>query len=123
MNQQRFPSVVKLMEVFNDEATALMARKVMEMSRGELLRTDAGRFRANECLNPPPLNDLRMYVMNSLDPGLFGIETEEIKSEYFDYLNAGDAYNPTVILWRGKFRVQDVATFRERNERLVRNEN
>lgn len=37
--------------------------------------------------------------------------------EWTEYLNTGDSYAPTVIRWRGKYRVQSVGDFRETLER------
>lgn len=48
----------------------------------------------------------------------YGTETMRAKNgEFADYLNAGDTYAPTIIYWRGRYRVQDVGTFLETMER------
>lgn len=111
---KRTPSVKALREVFQHNARA--AKKILRMSRAELLQTDAGAARYRECFNPPATWDLRMHALNALDSGLFGIEhceTEHTR-EFASYLNAGDTYNPTVIYWRGRYRVQCLGDFIER---------
>lgn len=117
MDQQRYPSLARIATVFETEDMAKMARKVMEMSRNEILRVEAGLIYEKSCHNPPPLHNIRMHVLNSLDPALHGVESVEIKGEYGEYLNTGQMYAPTIILWRGNFRVQDLGTFIENIER------
>lgn len=52
------------------------------------------------------------------DDGIFGVESIETTSgEYADYLNTGDIYNATLILWRGNLRVQTLGDFIEIMER------
>lgn len=111
----RLPSVKTLSEVFND---AKQARKIMEMPRAELSTTDAGARRLRECFHPPKTYDLRLHVLNSIEFGLHGVESiESTGGEYADYLNTGDTYAPTLIYWRGKYRVQSIGDFVETMER------
>lgn len=111
----RLPSVKTLSEVFND---AKQARKIMEMSRSELSATDAGAKRLHECFHPPKTYDLRLHVLNSIESGLHGVESiESTSGEYADYLNTVDIYAPTLIYWRGNYRVQSLGDFIETMER------
>ena len=50
---------------------------------------------------------------------IVGVEgVEEAKTGlYADYLNTGDTYAPTVIYWRGAYRVQSLGDFVEIQER------
>lgn len=107
----RIPSIKTLSAVFSD---AKSARLVLELTRGQLLQTDAGKARGKECYNPPKTYDLRLHVLNALESGLHGVESmESTGGEYADYLNAGDAYALTVIYWRGAYRVQSIGDFVE----------
>ena len=114
----RKPSIKTLSAVFSDPAAA---RAVFEMSRAELLAHPAGADRDRECSRAPETWDLRMHVLNSLDSGLYGIESIETAArdngysanEYAEYLNTGDSYAPTVIYWRGNYRVQSIGDFIE----------
>lgn len=107
----RLPSIKTLAAVFSDPKTA---RKILEMPRSELLALPAGHERAAECFHPPKTYDLRMYCLNALDSGLFGVgNIHSAGDEYADYLNVGDSYTPTLIHWRGEYRVQSVGDFVE----------
>ena len=111
----RTPSIRTLSEVFDDPKAA---KKVLRMTRAQMLATAAGRARGRQCYNSPSTADICMHVLDSLDPGLFGVESiEMVNGEYADYLNTGDSYAGTVILWRGNYRVQSVGDFVETMER------
>ena len=60
---------------------------------------------------------LRMHCLNACDPGLFGIEGIQAGDEWATYLNTGDSYAPTIIFWRGNYRVQSLGDFIETMER------
>lgn len=108
-------SVKTLSAVFSDPKKA---RAVFEMSRAQLLETEAGAARYKACHHPPKTYDLRMHVLDSLESGLHGLESmQSTGGEYADHLNAGDPYTPTVIYWRGSYRVQSVGDFMETTER------
>ncbi len=112
---KRRPSVKALRAVFGDKASE--ARKVLLMTRDELEATDAGSARVRECYNAPATYDVRMTVLNSI-AGLYGVEGAETESgEWATYLNTGDTYNPTVIYWRGRYRVQSLGDLVETLER------
>lgn len=115
----RKPSIKTLSQCFGNPREA---RRIFDMSRAELLETDVGAARNRECHSAPRTADLRMHVLNVCG-GFHGIESlaSERQSngysadEYADYLNAGDSYLPTVIYWRGRYRVQCVGDFIERS--------
>lgn len=107
----RLPSIKTLSQVFNDPK---QARAILEMSRAQLLALPAGAARARECLNPPKTYDVRMHCLNAIDAGLHGLESVRSRTdEYAGYLNTGDSYAPTLIYWRGVYRVQSVGNFVE----------
>ena len=111
----RTPSVKTLSAVFNDPARA---KAILHMSRAQLLETPAGAARDAECYNPPKTYDIRMTVLDSIEPSTFGVESIAfVNGEYADYLNAGETYNPTLIHWRGRYRVQSMGDFIETMER------
>lgn len=107
----RKPSTKTLSAVFSDPKKA---RAVFEMNRAQLLETEAGAARYKACHRPPKTYDIRLHVLDSLDSGLFGLESmQSTGGEYADFLNAGDSYAATVIYWRGAYRVQSVGDFVE----------
>lgn len=109
------PSINKLALVFTD---AKKAKEIMQMTRRELTKTEAGTARLMNCIHAPNTEDLRLSVLNSIDPGLFGVECIiSEKGEYADYLNMGDSYAPTVIYWRESYRVQSLGDFVETMEK------
>ena len=107
------PSIKTLSQVFSDPK---QAKKILQMTRAELLET-VGKARAEECYNPPKTYDLRLSALNNLEC-LHGVEAVESNNgEYADYLNSGDIYNPTLIYWKGTYRVQSMGDFVETMER------
>ncbi len=115
----RTPSIKTLRDAFNDRAPE--AKRVLRMTRAQLLETPAGDARDRECLHRPDTEDLRMHALNALDPGFHGIETiRTTMREPASYLNTGDTYASTLIYWRGRYRVQCVGDFVETLERWHR---
>lgn len=111
----RLPSIKTLAFVFDDSK---QARKILEMTRQQLIKTHAGKERVADCLHQPKTYDIRLHCLADSDPGIYGVEalvTED--GEYADYLNTGDSYNDTLIYWRGRYRVQTIADFIETMER------
>jgi hypothetical protein len=109
------PSIKTLSMVFADPK---QAKKILLMSRKELLQTEAGKARDLECYNPPKTYDLRLTVLDSIEPGLYGFEgiectNQDAFDEWASYLNTGDSYAPTIIYWRGRYRVQSIGDFIE----------
>ena len=111
----RTPSIKTLSAVF---ANPREAKRILTMTRAELLRLDAGRALDTECHHLPSTWALRMTCLNAIDAGLHGLESAETtEGEYATYLNTGDSYAPTVIYWRGRYRVQSIGDFIETQER------
>jgi hypothetical protein len=107
------PSIKTLSAVFDDPKEA---KRILQMSHAELSCQPVAAARIAECFNRPAWHDVRLTVLNSIDPGLHGVETIQ-GDEYADYLNTGDTYAPTLIYWRGAYRVQSVGDFVETMER------
>lgn len=109
------PSLKTLSAVFDNPNEA---KRILRMTRAELLQLPAGTARAAECWHAPKTYDVRMTCLNATDTGLFGLESiESSAGEYAVYLNTGDCYNPTLIYWRGRYRVQSLGDFVETMER------
>lgn len=97
------PSIRTLRAVFGDRARE--ARAILEMSRAELETLPAGAARVAECYNPPATSDLRMTCLDAL-AGTHGVEGFETRRNgWCEYLNAGDTYAPTLLRYRGRYRV------------------
>ena len=109
----RTPSIKTLSAVFSDPKTA---KRILQMTRAQLCEIPAGQARVSECWHAPKTYELRLYCLNATDPGLHGVEScETTHGEYADYLNTGDSYAPTLIYWRGTYRVQSLGDFVERH--------
>lgn len=119
MTQLRLPSVKTLMRVFGFEDLAKQARAVLEMSRAQLLEHPVGAALEKACFHPPKTSRVRMAILDSLDPGLFGVEYVQIKNTYVGYLNTGETYADTIIYYNGRYRVSSLGDFIERNERRI----
>lgn len=111
----RLPSIKTLARVFENPREA---RRVLEMRHSELAKHPVGAARIAECHRRPAWRDVRLTVLNSIEPGLHGVEScETVNGSYADYLNTGEMYAPTVIFWRGAYRVQSLGDFIETMER------
>lgn len=110
----RTPSVKTLSAVFTD---AREAKRILTMDYAQLRQLPAAQERIAECLHPPKKWDVRMHCLNAIEPGLHGLESAQTASgdEWAEYLNAGDSYAPTLIYWRGNYRVQSLGDFVERS--------
>jgi hypothetical protein len=105
----RLPSIRTLRTVFADRAPE--ARRILEMTRSELMTYPEAISRASECYHPPQTFDLRLEVLASIDSGLHGIEGFDLgrrdgTSATLYYLNAGDTYTTTLTYWAGRYRVE-----------------
>lgn len=113
----RTPSIKTLSLVFEDPK---QAKKILQMTRNELLQTVVGKARNLECYNPPKTYDLRLTVLNALENGFHGVEWIEAEKGVYTgaaYLNVGDSYLLTLIYWDQSYRVQSVGDFIETMER------
>ena len=106
------PSVRTLRAVFGDQAQ--QARAILEMSRRELEALPAGAARLAECFNPLATSDLRMECLDAL-AGTCGVEAFETRHGWCEYLNAGDTYAPTLLRFRGRYRVATWGDIAERH--------
>jgi hypothetical protein len=113
----RTPSIKTLAALFNDPKAA---KRIFRMTRAQLCELPAVAARVAECYHAPRTYDLRLTALNAIDDGLFGVEAVTVGTEYADYLNTGETYAPTVIYWRGNYRVQSLGDFVETIERNVR---
>jgi hypothetical protein len=99
------PSIKSLRVITPDIATAKQAKAIFLMSRSQLAETPAGAARIAECYHPPGTADLRMAALDAL-LGTHGVEGfETTRGESVLYLNAGDTYTPTIVRFRGHYRV------------------
>jgi len=111
----RTPSVNTLSAVFTNPKEA---KRILQLSHAELRKLPAAMARIAECYHFPKWYDIRLTCLDAIEPGLYGIEScETTTGEYADYLNTGDTYAPTLIYWRGAYRVQSVGDFIETMER------
>lgn len=111
----RKPSVKTLAPLFGDKAKE--ARQLFEANRKALMQNPAARARADGAFNTLPSYALRLEALNTLG-GFHGVEAcETERGEWAEYLNAGEMYAPTVIRWRGNYRVQSLGDFVETMER------
>lgn len=107
------PSIKTLASVFSEPKKA---KKILSMSRAELVETEGGARRLAGCYGPPKTYDLRLHALDAIEPGLHGLESvETVGGEFVEYLNAGDTYAPTLIYWRGRYRAQSLGDFIERS--------
>ena len=98
----RKPSVKTLANICENPK---QARAIFEMTRAQLAETKPGKARIAACHNAPKTYDVA---------GFHGLESAQATNGAFvDYLNAGDAYSPTIIYWNGRYRVQCFGDFVE----------
>ena len=109
----RTPSTKTLAQCFDNPREA---KAILQSSRAQLMGRLECAEHARQCFNPPKLYELRMLALNACG-NFHGVEGAETAAggEWADYLNAGDTYAPTVIRWRGTYRVQSLGDFIERS--------
>lgn len=106
MRNFRSPSIARLREIFGNDAAE--AKRILRMSRAELEELPAGDERLRECYHPPKTWDLRMHCLNALGDSFYGVESLRLNDRddsYIEYLNAGDAYAPTLVRFHGNYYV------------------
>lgn len=96
------PSIKTLRVVFGDNAKE--ARRILEMTRAQLEALPACAARIAECYHKPATSDLRLTALDAL-AGTHGVEAFETRAGWCEYLNAGDTYTPTLLRFRGRYRV------------------
>jgi hypothetical protein len=98
----RLPSVRTLRAVFNDNAK--QARAILEMNREQLEKLPTPQALVMT-YHPPHTSQLRLCLLDEL-AGTHGVEAFEVRGgTWCEYLNAGDTYALTLILFRGAYRV------------------
>lgn len=96
------PSIKTLREVFGDNAKR--AREILEMNRAQLEELQPCQARILECYHSPDTYDLRMTALDKL-ANTYGLEAFETPQGVCHYLNAGDTYAATLILYQKRYRV------------------
>lgn len=110
----RTPSVKTLRIIFGDNAKE--AKRMLTCNTADI-HTQAAENLRRECYHKPTRLMIRMAALNELGE-LPGVEAaESANGEFAEYLNTGDTYAPTLIYWRGNYRVQSVGDFIETMER------
>lgn len=98
----RLPSVRTLRAVFGEQAK--QARAILEMTREELEKLPTPQSLVMT-YNPPDTYYLRLCLLDELAE-THGVESFQLSDgPWCDYLNAGDPYASTLILFRGRYRV------------------
>jgi hypothetical protein len=117
----RMPTI-KTLSAIPDADHACM-RAILKMSRAQLLQIPVCEARDRECYHPPKTWYLRMTALNEA-ARTHGVESCQVEDtigmhadDYAAYLNTGDSYVPTLIYWRGAYRVQSLGDFVETMER------
>jgi len=108
----RSPSIKALQTIFGENAP--QAKALLTYTREQLLRTPVGEARAAECYNPPSTKDIRMECLDALG-NFYGVEAFDTKKGECLYLNAGDAYTPTLVRFNGVYLVTTWGDIAERH--------
>ena len=107
----RLPSIKTLQEVFRSNAKR--AREILEMDRDQLRAEFAQTGLDRGFYHPPNKKEMRMLLLDKLAE-THGVESLALgNGEIVDYLNSGDTYTPTLVFWRGNYRVTDWGTLVE----------
>ena len=106
------PSIKTLSRVFKLPG---LAKAILQMVHVELAYHPIGEKRIAECHSRPEWYDVRFTILDSIEPNSYGLETVEVRGKFAHYLNMGDSYADTLILFNGNYRVQSIGDFLERN--------
>jgi hypothetical protein len=109
------PSIKTLQTLTQCADKARELKAILTATRAQLEALPAGAARVAECWNPPSTVDLRMSCLDAA-LGTYGVESFETRdgaSVY--YLNTGDTYAPTIVRFRGNYRVTDWGSIAERH--------
>ena len=111
----RTPSSKTLRFIYGDKAKE--AKALLKANRADLLKNEAADKMRRACYSTVRNFELRLCALNALGE-FYGVETiSAVNGERADYLNAGEMYTPTLIRWRGNYRVQSIGDFIETLER------
>lgn len=109
----RIPTIKSLVPVFGDKAK--QARKILEMDTMHLHAEFEADGMMQGYYNQPTKKEMRMLLLDKLGE-THGVEAIALgNGEIVDYLNSGDTYTPTLVFWRGNYRVTDWGTLVERH--------
>ena len=114
----RSPSINKLLQVFPDRAKAKEAKRILGMDNtGHRLKKYASvEAHRRACYNPPDCSYIKLLALNELAEA-HGVEYfKSVKGEYAEYINMGESYAATILLWRGHFRVTSFGDFVEQSK-------
>lgn len=102
----RTPSIKTLQALPGVDAEKARALKALLTARRADLETlPAGAARLAACYHYPGTADLRLHCLDA-EIGTHGVEAFRTdKGELVEYLNAGDTYTPTIVRFRGAYRV------------------
>ena len=117
----RFPTLRTLQWLRHnsiDDRALVLARQIGKASPDKILALSSDARDYNEkCRNGGDTFYLRLLALNQALE-MHGVEYMlSTGDEYAEYLNTGHMYTPTLIRWRGKYRVQSVGDFIETMER------
>lgn len=100
------PSIRTLIEHLNlPRPLAAEVKGYLTAGRAQLEAHPVGAARVAECYHPPRTWDIRMHVLNAAIGG-YGVEGFQTgKGEQVEYVNMGDTYTPTIVRFRGHYRV------------------
>ena len=110
------PSIKTLLTLTAGNADkARELKRILTMKRSELEALPAGAARVRECYHAPSTSDLRLTCLDAA-LGSYGVESFQTRNgAYVDYINAGDTYAPTIVRFRGNYRVTDWGSIAERH--------
>ena len=111
----RTPSIKTLQTLPGvDAGKARALKSLLAACRADLEARPEGARRAAECWTAPSISDLRLTCLDA-ELGTHGVESFWTdKGELVEYLNAGDTYAPTIIRFRGTYRVASWGDIAER---------
>lgn len=107
---KRYPSVKTLSRVFGDDA--IKARKILSsMSKQELI--DEAHKLGLTWYHTPKDWEIKMELLGRLGDCYGDEAAQSTGGEWVCYINTGSTYNPSLIRWRGEYRVQSLGCFIE----------
>lgn len=116
----RTPSINTLSSIFDENAK--QAKRALTCDREELLEWSNAAYECQRSsYGKQSTNYLRLVALNNLGD-FFGVECIECNNGQYEgtyayYLNAGDMYCGTLILWQGRWSVTTLGDFVETMER------
>lgn len=117
----KLPSIKTLSAIFPENPK--QARAILEMTREDFLTAescvhfDSVKQMIRASYHPPKVYSMKMHALDIVGRFHGSESIESTKGEYAEYLNTGDTYAPTLIRWRGRYRVQSLGDFVETMER------